>query len=95
MIAVTSDSFVRNNIPAEISRSDQHCGSEVDHDVKNETKSDVGLSTFHNVDTTSVAHVEATSKQRCTTLYQRFFNVASMLVRTISNPFGLVMITDL
>ena len=57
MIAITSDSFGRNNIPADISRSDQRCGSEVDHNVKNKTKSDVGFSTLHNVDTTSVAQV--------------------------------------
>ena len=57
MIAITSDSFGRNNIPADISRPDQRCGSEVDHNVKNKTKSDVGFSTLHNVDTTSVAQV--------------------------------------
>ena len=57
MIAITSDSFGRNNIPANSSRSDQRCGSEVDHNVNNKTKSDVGFSTLHNVDTTSVAQV--------------------------------------
>ena len=51
---------------------------------RNETKSDVGFSTLHNVDTTSVPDVETTlnkryttSKQRCTTLVQRWYNVVS------------------
>ena len=47
------------------------------NDVENETKSDFGFSTLHNVDTTSVPDVETTSKQRCATLYQRCCNVAS------------------
>ena len=33
-------------------------------DVENETKSDVGFSTLHNVDSTSGPDVETTSKQR-------------------------------
>ena len=45
-------------------------------DVENETKSDVGFSTLHNVDTTSVSDVETTSKQGCTALKQRRKNVA-------------------
>ena len=54
------------------------------NNVENETKSDVGFSTLHNVDTTSVPDVEimskqryTTSKQRCTTLLQRWYNAVS------------------
>ena len=68
----------------------------------NETKSDVGYSTLHDVDTPSVPDVETkwkqrytTSKQRCTTLYQRCFNLAWTLVKAILNPVGLVIIKDL
>ena len=43
--------------------------------VQNETKPDVGFSMLHKVDTTSVAEVETTMKQRCTALFQRSFNV--------------------
>ena len=51
----------------------QRCGSTLKwrwSDVENETKSDIGFSTLHNVDTTSVPDVQTTSKQRCTTLVQ-------------------------
>ena len=41
-------------------------------DVENETKSDVGFSMLHNVDTTSVSTIE-------TTLKQRWYNFISML----------------
>ena len=40
-------------------------------DVENETKSDIGFLTLHNVDTTSVPDVETTLKQRGTMLVQR------------------------
>ena len=58
-------------------------------DVENETKSDVGFSPFHNVDTTSVSDVEttliqrcATSNQRCFDVVQRCFNVDYNLIST-------------
>ena len=38
---------------------------------------------------------QKTSHNVNTTLYQRCFNVASVLVRTISSPVGLLMIMDL
>ena len=53
--------------PANISTSDQRCFNVVDQrwsDVENETKSDVGFSTLHKVDATSVSDVETTLKQR-------------------------------
>ena len=65
--------------PANISTSDQRCFRvEITlSDIENETKSDFGFLTLHNVDTTSVPDVEktlkqryTTSKQRCTTLVQ-------------------------
>ena len=62
-------------LPANISTLDQCCFNIVD---QNKTKSDLGFSTFHNVNTTSVLDVEKTleqryktPKQRCTTLVQR------------------------
>ena len=64
-------------------------------DVENETKFDVGFSKLHNVDTTSVSDVETMSKQLCTTLHQRCFNVASTLVRSLLYRIELVMIIDL
>ena len=47
---------------------------------ENETKSDVGFSKLHNVDTTSEPHVKTMSKRRCRTLYRRCFNVTSKLI---------------
>ena len=52
----------------------QRCGSTLKQrwsDVENETKSDVGFSTLHNVDITSGPDVETTLKQRYTTSKQR------------------------
>ena len=49
---------------------------------------------LYNVDTTSIPDVEKTAKQRCTTMHQRYFSVASMLVKAILSPIGLVMIMD-
>ena len=46
-------------------------------DVENETKSGIGFSTLHNVDTMSDHNVKKTSKQRCTELIQCCINVAS------------------
>ena len=46
------------------------------NDVEDKTKSDVGFSTLHNVDTTLVPDVETTLKQHCTTLIQLCINVA-------------------
>ena len=63
--------------------------------VENETKSDVGLSTLHNVDTASVPDVETTLQNVEATLIQRCFNIASILVKAILNPIGLVIIMDL
>ena len=45
--------------PVNISTSDQRCFNVVD-----ETKSDVGFSTLHKADTTSMSDVETTLKQR-------------------------------
>ena len=57
---------------------------------------------LHNVDTTSVPDVETTSKQGyitskqlCTMLIQRCFNLLSMFVKATLNPIELVMIMDL
>ena len=92
--------------PANISASDQSCFSFVDQrcrwsDVENETKSDVGFLTLHNVDTTSVPDGETTLRNVETTLHnvgtmliQRYFNLASTLVKAILNPIRLVMIVD-
>ena len=46
-------------------------------DVENERESDVGFSTLHNDNITSVSDVETTTKQRCTTSIQRWINVVS------------------
>ena len=46
-------------------------------DIENETKSDVGFSTLHNVDTMSVSDIETTS-------IQRYFNLVSTLVKPIN-----------
>ena len=46
----------------------QRCGSTLKQlwsDIENETKSDFGFSTLHNVDITSVPQVETTLIQRC------------------------------
>ena len=83
--------------PANILTSNQCCY------IENETKSDVGFSTLHNVDTTSVResvkttlhNVEATLHKVGTTLIQCCFSLASMLVKAILNPIGLVMIMAL
>ena len=77
------NSCMINYNPANISTLDQHCRSTLKQrwpNVENEAKSDVGFSTLHNVDTT---------------LIQRCFNLALMLVKAILNPVGLVMIVDL
>ena len=77
------NSCMINYKPANISTLDQHCRSTLKQrwpNVENEAKSDVGFSTLHNVDTT---------------LIQRCFNLALMLVKAILNPVGLVMIVDL
>ena len=46
------------------------------NDVEDKTKSDVGFSTLHNVDTTLVPDVETTLHNVDTTLYQRSFDVS-------------------
>ena len=55
-------------------------------DVENETKSDIGFSTLHNVDTTSVSDVETTLKQRwynfILTLLQRVLNISKSYIKT-------------
>lgn len=59
-------------------------------DAESETKSDVGFSTLHNTDTKW--------KQRCTTSFERYFNVDITLLQrffnvasTISKPICLVI----
>ena len=56
--------------PANISISDQFY-SNVDPTLKIKTKSDVGFSTLHNVDTTTDADVETTLKRRRSNVVQR------------------------
>ena len=66
-------------------------------DVENESKSHVGFSTLHNVDTTLHLDVETTSKQRrstlkqrrnnCTKLKQRRNNVAQLRYNFVSTLF--------
>ena len=56
--------------------------------VENKTKCNVGFSTLQNFDTTSVPDIDSN-------LYQRCFNLASTLVKTILNLIGLVMIMDM
>ena len=76
----------------------QRCGSTLKwrwSDVENETKSDVGFSTLHNFDTTSVPGVKQRRSNVGTTLIQRCFNLASTLVKATLNPIGLMMIMDL
>ena len=72
----------------------QYCRSTLKYywsHVENVTKSKVGFSTLHNVDTTSV------SKQRrknVDTTFSQCFTVASTLWEAISKPIGLVISTD-
>ena len=72
----------------------QYCRSTLKYcwsHVENVTKSNVGFSTLHNVDTTSV------SKQRrknVDTTFSQCFKVASTLWEAISKPIGLVISTD-
>ena len=56
--------------------------------VENKTKYNVGFSTFQNFDTTSVPDNDLN-------LYQRCFNLASTLVKTILNLIGLVVIMNM
>ena len=49
---------------------------------------------WNNVETT-LHNVETTLHNVGTTLIQRYFNLASTLIKTILNPIGLVMIMDL
>ena len=67
----------------------QRCGSTLKwrwFDVENETKSNVGFSTLHNVDTTSVSDVETTLKQRwynfILTLLQCVLNISKSYIKT-------------
>ena len=87
------------SFPASISISDQRCCNVVDieitlFEVENETKSDVGFSALHNVDTT-LHNVETILHNVGTTLLQHCFNLAWTLVKAIFNPIGLVMIMHL
>ena len=63
-------------LSANISTSDQRWS-----DVENETKSDVGFRTLHNIDTTSVSDVKTTSKQRYTTSKQCWYHVDTTLLQ--------------
>ena len=56
--------------------------------VENKTKYNVGFSTLQNFDTTSLPDIDSN-------LYQRCFNLASTLVKTILNLIGLVVIMDM
>ena len=64
--------------------------------VKNETKSDVGVSTLHNFDTTLVSDVEITLKQRwynfMSMLFQGILNFSKSYIETIgvSDKYGCV-----
>ena len=51
----------------------ERCGSH----VEKETKSDVGFSTMYNDDKASVPNVKTTLKKRCTTLIERYIDLAS------------------
>ena len=77
----------------------ERCGSTLKQrwsDVENKTRSDIGFSTLHNVDTTSVSDIEATLKQRwhnfILTLLQRVLNVSKSYVKTsrASDKYGFV-----
>ena len=56
------------------------------YDVENETKSDVGFSILHTVDTTSMSDDETEWKQRgcnyTSTLFQRGLNISKSYINT-------------
>ena len=77
----------------------QRCGSTLKwrwFDIENETKSDVGFSTLHNVDTTSVSDVETTLKQRwynfILTLLQCVLYISKSYIKTsqASDKYGFI-----
>ena len=55
-------------------------------DVENKTKSHVGFSTLHNVDTTSIFVVETTLKQHWYNYFLTLFQRISTIVKTLSKP---------
>ena len=65
-------------------------------DVANETKSDAGFSTLHNIDATLVSNVETMLKQRwynfISTLFQRVLNMSKSYIKIsrASDKYGFV-----
>ena len=105
-VSLNTQSFARtSNVSSLANKPSQHfnvgsplfqrCGSTLKQrqsDVENETKSDVGFSTLHNVNTKSVSEVKSTLHnvnttvfQRCTTSFQRCFNVDMTLSQRCFN----------
>ena len=65
----------------------QHCRSTFKwcwSDVKNETNSKIGISTWHKIETMSAASLETMLDQRSTKSMQPFFNVAQCRFNVVS-----------